>query len=119
MGRFCMRLQLARMEGRIRLRIWWTRQGEKKLDEASVELGRVDSLCEKVTGAVTQIYDNPALVDVLLDIKTAVQGLCKVQSVMRLPSFHPPQDQPPNVVRNILEPTMVSLGNVAKKTKAN
>jgi hypothetical protein len=54
----------------------------KKLHEASVELGRVDLLCEKVTGAVKQIYDNPALVDVLLDIKTAVQGLCKVQSML-------------------------------------
>jgi hypothetical protein len=60
----------------------------------SVELGKVDSICEKITSSVTQIYDNPALVDVLLDIKTAVQGLCKVQSVLikeELDSSAPPQ----------------------------
>jgi hypothetical protein len=94
-----------------------TEDRSKKLDEVSVELGRVDSLCEKITGSVTQIYDNPALVDVLLDIKTAVQGLCKVQSVLvneEIASCSPPAIQP-TVVRNILEPTMVSLGNVSKK----
>jgi hypothetical protein len=88
----------------------------KKLDGISLEIGKVGSLCEKMSDGIAKV-DNPVLAEVLTDMKNAIQGISKVQEVFlkeKLDGLAPVAEV--NPASNSGTGTgMVSLGNVAKK----
>jgi hypothetical protein len=98
----------------------------KKLDDVSLQLGTVGSLCEKVTGAISKLEDNPIVAGILNDLNKAIRGLCNVHETLVKEKVANLSVAPtvatetcPQVTGNpsLDSGGMVSLGNIAKKPR--
>jgi hypothetical protein len=100
----------------------------KKLDEVSLELGKVGSLCEKMSGDIGKIEDNPLMAGILNDMSKAIHGLCKIQGELvkgKIAKLSPPtvtiagnsMSSEQTGAGNGTGTGMVSLGNIAKKLR--
>jgi hypothetical protein len=102
----------------------------KKLDAVTLELGTVGSLCDKITGEISKLEDNPIVAGILNDMNKAIKGLCNVQETLvkeKVANLSAPDSvtetipvtaavaMPPS--GNVETGGMISLGNVAKKPR--
>jgi hypothetical protein len=95
-------------------------ESTSKLEEMSVEVSKVSSICDKVSSALEPLEIDSKLKEVLLDLNQAVRGLSNMQEqivkakIIRASSSTSEQNTQSST-REVVE--MVSLGNVAKKPR--
>jgi hypothetical protein len=95
-------------------------ESSSKLEEMSVEVSKVSSVCDKVSTALEPLEIDSKLKEVLLDINQAVRGLSNMQEqIIKAKIIHASssiREQNTQCSPRAAD-EMVSLGNIAKKPR--